>query len=217
VPSSSETPWPAPGYLGPGVSFDGGQELGYCCLFRDILMGFRLALASAGLAMMLLAISPKALACDPGGNLPWLGTTAAFTSRLDDSRIRPGGLIGAELGLSFPIEPYEHGRCPLIGIGAKFFYSGNWIGALPLRISYPVASKYDVPMLYLQVGPALHLGIPGVDVETGLDWIFAAVFVGATWLPDGDDRGSTVMVGARLSLLFCAWWLAVQSSGGFTY
>ena len=130
-----------------------------------------------------------------------------------DRRTQSGRFGWRQLGLSVPIQAYEHGSCPLVGLGAKIIYSGSWMAALPLRLSYPVPSKDDLPTLYLQAGLAFHMGIPGVDVEAGLDWMFAAVFVGTTWLPDGSQRGATLIIGGRISLLFCAWALSCRSSG----
>jgi hypothetical protein len=201
------------------VSRSTGDNRSGIVLLKGLSMGLRLAFASATLVTILLSAPTRASACDDkgGGGLPWLGATAGFTSRPDGSNIRPGWLIGEELGISIPINLYERGRCPFVGIGAKLFYSGIWIGAVPLRISYPLPTVDDVPTLYLQVGPAFRAGIPGLDVEAGVDWVVAAAFVGTTWFPDGDDRGATVVVGARLSLLAVAWWLSVQASGGFTY
>jgi hypothetical protein len=175
-------------------------------------MGFRFAIIAAASTLILASAPTKARACGESGGAFWVGTTTGLTSRLDGP-IRPGGLIGAEFGLSTYIHAYEKGRCPLLGLGAKLIYSGSWMAALPLRVSYVILSNNDLPSLYLQGGPAFHWGIPGVDVEAGLDWIFGAVFIGTTWLPDGSERGTTVMIGGRISLLFCAWLLACWSSG----
>jgi hypothetical protein len=129
--------------------------------------------------------------CDLDG---WLGTQV---------ELRPGKLpgdFGWEAGFLPLGKAVFHDKCLRIGPGVKLTYADGFHTALVARLSLGDPSGFSERQIYLQGGPVLDDKAVGFDVEAGLDWGFAAVFVAANRFDGrGGSLGSALTIGVRFS------------------
>jgi hypothetical protein len=113
----------------------------------------------------------------------WLGEDLGVAFGEGDEDILYGWEGGA--GLAFRLGP---GRCAGVGMGFRVAHIEENQGSVVLRAA--------VDRWYVQAGPLAMDGW-GVDLQTGYDLRFAAIYVGAYFPDDGQQR---YVAGVRLSL-----------------
>jgi hypothetical protein len=150
------------------------------------LLQFGLVLVS------LFLLRGQALACDVDG---WVGTQFA---------LRPAKLPG-ELGWQVGVLPLglhvSDRQCLRIGPGVELTYADGFHAAVLARLSLGGRDGFFSRQLYLQAGPMVGGNHLGLDVEAGLDWGVAALFVASKLFEDsGESAASTFTVGIRFSL-----------------
>jgi len=94
------------------------------------------------------------------------------------------------------------GRESVIGLGAgvRWGWSHMWQVSGLVRLAVGKADA-TAPSYYLQAGPLLMRHQAGLEVETGVDVMFAAVYARALWEPNDDgSRSWTCVLGVRVSL-----------------
>jgi hypothetical protein len=157
--------------------------------------GRRMLGLGLGLACLLF-VRGEALAnaCELDG---WLGTQVS---------LRPADLpgeLGWEAGVLPVGMPVSGAGCLRIGPGIKLSYADGFHTALVARLS--LGDGFFSRQLYLQGGPVLGDSRHGFDVEAGMDWGFAAVFVAADRFDKhGESSASLFTVGVRFSFATAA-------------